>query len=210
MSATPGASWRSAFISRNTPLVRSRRSQQNRADQALAQFLGEIIEDLVARRLDVLEQLLHQLVVMIGERLQHREARGLLALERVAFERDHLRRSMLLVDKRAFKREIDETGDEVAGEGRDLSQQELAARGRLQQRQRLVNDGVGLVDLVEKQEARDVLLLELAQDELQLRNLLLVQLADDDRRIDRRQHRAHVVDEFDGARTIEEAYSCRP
>ena len=187
-----------------------RRSHQHRAHQAFAQLLGEIIEDLVARRLDVLEQLLHQLVVVIGERLQHREARRLLAVERVAFERDHFRGSVLLVDEGAFEREIDEPGDELAGEGRNLPQQQLAARGRLQQRERLVDGGIGLVDLVEKQKARNVLLLELAQDELQLRNLLLVQLADHDRRIDRGQRRAHVMDEFDRAGAIDEAYSCRP
>ena len=62
-------------------------ADQHRTDQAVAQFLGEIVEHLVARRLDVLKQLLHQLVVVIGERLQHREARFFLAIEIVALER---------------------------------------------------------------------------------------------------------------------------
>ena len=75
VSATPGASWRSAFNRRSTPFVRVGGAEQHRADQAVAQFLGEIVEHLVARRLDVLEQLLHQLVVVVGERFQHREAR---------------------------------------------------------------------------------------------------------------------------------------
>ena len=55
-------------------------AEQHRDDQPLAQFLGQIVEHLVARRLDVLEQLLHQLVVVIGQRLQHGEARFLLAI----------------------------------------------------------------------------------------------------------------------------------
>ena len=181
-----------------------RRAEQHRADETLAQFLGQIVEDLVARRLDVLEQLLHQLVVVVGERLQHGEARGLLAIERVAFERHDLRRRMLLVDEGALEREIDEAGDELAGKGRDLPQQQLAARRRLQHLEHLVDGAVDLVDLVEKQETRNLLLFELAQNELQLRDLLLVELADHDRGIDRRQRRAHVVDEFDGARTIDE------
>ena len=62
----------------------------------------------------------------------------------------------------------------------------------------------GLVDLVEEQEARNVEVFQLAQDQLQLRHLLLVGLADHDRGIDRGQRRAHVVDEFDRARTIDE------
>ena len=64
--------------------------------------------------------------------------------------------------------------------------------------------GIGLVDLVDEQDARDFLVFQLAQDELELRHLLLVHLADHDRGVDRRQHGAHVVDEFDRARTVEE------
>ena len=45
---------------------------------------------------------------------------------------------------------------------------------------------------------------QLAQDELQLRHLLLVGLADHHRGIDRGQRRAHVVDELDRARAIDE------
>ena len=66
-------------------------AEQHRDDQTIAQFLGEIVEYLVARRLDVLEQLLHQLVVVIGQRLQHGEARFLLAIEILALELDDLR-----------------------------------------------------------------------------------------------------------------------
>ena len=46
--------------------------------------------------------------------------------------------------------------------------------------------------------------LELAQDELELGNLALVGLAHDHRRVDRRQHGAHVVNELDRARAIDE------
>ena len=59
-------------------------TEQHRADDTVAQLLGEIVEHLVARRLDVLEQLLHERIVVVGERLQHREARFLLAVEVVA------------------------------------------------------------------------------------------------------------------------------
>ena len=112
---------------------------------------------------------------------------------------------MLLVDECAFEREIDKAGDDLAGEGRDLPQQQLAARRGLQHPQHLVDGRVRLVDLVDEQEARNLLLFELAQDELELRNLLLVELADHDRGVDGRQRRAHVVDELDGAGTVDEA-----
>ena len=52
-----------------------RRADQHRHDLPGAKLGGEVGEDLVARRLDVLQQLLHQRVVVIGEPLQHGEAR---------------------------------------------------------------------------------------------------------------------------------------
>ena len=54
---------------------------------------------------------------------------------------------------------------------------------------------------------------EFAQDQLQLRDLLFVRLADHDRGIDRRQNAAHVVNELDRTRAIDEsiavAHECR-
>ena len=181
-----------------------RRSHQHRAHQPVAQLAGEIVEHLVARRLDVFEQLLHQLVVMVGERFQHGEARRLLAVDGVAFERNDLRGSVLLVDEGALEREIDEAGDDLAGEGRNLPQYQLGARGVLQQPEHVVDGSVGLVDFVEEQNAGSLAVFQLAQDELKLRDLLLVQLAHDHRGVDRRQHRAHVVHELDRAGTVEE------
>ena len=114
------------------------------------------------------------------------------------------RGGVLLVDKGALEREIDEAGDELAGECRDLPQQQLVREAGCNSLSTSCTPRVGLVDLVEEQEARNVLIFQFAQDDLQLRNFLLVRLADHDGGIDRRQHRAHVVDEFDRAGAIEE------
>ena len=179
-------------------------AKQHRAHDTVAQFLGEIVEHFVARRLDILEQLLHQLVVVIGERLQHREARFFFAIEVIALQVDDLRRRVFLVDIGALEREIDEAGDNIAVPDRNLPQQQWHARRRLQQLDCLAHALVGLVDLVEKQEVRNVLVFQLAQDQLELRNLLFVRFANDNRGIDRRQHAAHVLDEFDRARAINE------
>ena len=86
-----------------------RDAHQHRADTAVAQVLGEIIEYLVARRLDIFEQLLHQPVVVIGEFLQHGEARLFLAIEVFAPQLDDLRGGVFLVNIGALEREIDET-----------------------------------------------------------------------------------------------------
>ena len=97
-----------------------RRSEQHRTDQALAQFAGEIVEHRIARRLDIVEQLLHQRVVVIGEFLQHREAGFLFTVEIAALQRDDFGRLVLAIDKGAFQREVDEAGDQVAVPDRDL------------------------------------------------------------------------------------------
>ena len=68
MSATPGASWRSAFISRSMPLPCKAEPMSTGTIRPLAQLRGEVVEDAVARRLDLLEQLLHQRVVMSESR----------------------------------------------------------------------------------------------------------------------------------------------
>ena len=184
--------------------VLARRSaEQHRADQAFAQFAGEIVEHRVARRLDVLQQLLHQRVVMVGELFQHREARFLLAVEIAAFQRHDFGRLVFAIDKGALQREIDKTFDQVAVPDRDLAQHQRHARGRLQRRQRLADALVGAVDLVQKQKTGNAEILELAQDDLQLRQLLLVRLADHDRGIDRGQRGAHVMRELDRAGTID-------
>ncbi len=184
-------------------VLAARRAEQHRTDQAFAQFAGEIVEHGIARRLDILQQLLHQRVVVIGELLQHREARFLLAVEIAALQRHHLGRLVLAIDEGALQREIDEAFDQIAVPDRDLAQHQRHARGWLQRRKRFADPLVGAVDLVQEQETGDSELLELAQDDLQLRQLLLIGFADHDRGIDRRQRGTHVVREFDGAGAID-------
>ena len=140
---------------------------------------------------------------MIGERFQHGEARGFLAIGHVAVERNDFRGGVLLVDKGAFQREIDKAADDLAGKCRDLPQDQFGSGGALQQIEHVVHTGIGLVDFVQEKQPRDFLLLKLTQDELELWNFFLVHFADDHRDIDRRQHRTHVMDEFDRAGTIE-------
>ena len=181
-----------------------RGAEQHRADQAFAQFAGEIVEHRVARRLDVLQQLLHQRVVVIGELFQHREAGILLAVEVAAFQRHDFGRLVFAIDEGALQREIDEAFDQIAVPDRNLPQHQRHARCRLQGRQRLADALAGAVDLVEKQKTRNAEIFQLAQDDLQLRQLLLVRLADHHRGIDRRQRRAHVMRELDRAGTIDE------
>src|SRR5262249_7458774 len=155
-------------------ITASRSAEQHRTNDPVTQFLGEIVEYLVARRLDVLEQLFHQLIVMISQRLQHRETRFFLAIEIFAFQLDDFRGCVFFVDIGAFEREIDEAGNDIAVPNRNLPQQQRYTRRRLQQLDGLANAFVGLVDFVEENEARNILIFQLAQDQLQLRHFLFV------------------------------------
>ena len=110
---------------------------------------------------------------------------------------------MLAIDEGALQREIDKAFDQLAVPDRNLPQYQRHPRGRLQRRQRFADSLVGLVDLVQKQKARNTEILELAQDDLQLRQLLFVGLADHDRGVDRRKCGAHVMREFDRTGTID-------
>ena len=100
----------------------------------------------------------------------------LLAVELIGFEVDDFRRRVLLVDKGALEREIDKAGEILSAQDRHLPHQQLArARPAAAARARPA-PLVGLVDLVDEQEARDVLVFQLAQDQLQLRDFLFIEL----------------------------------
>src|SRR5262249_56400878 len=103
---------------------------------------------------------------MVGEGVEDGEAGGLVGVEGVAFEWNDFRRRMLLVNEGTLEREIDESGDDLAGKSRYLPQHQLAARSRLQHSEHVVDGRIDLVDLVEEQKAGDFLRFELAQNEL--------------------------------------------
>ena len=179
------------------------RAQQHRTNLAFAQFPGKIVKHRIARRRDVLQQLLHQGVVMIGELFQHREAGFLFAIEIAALKRHNFGSLVLAVNEGAFERQIDEARDQFAVPDRDLPQYQRNSRCRLQRRERLADALVGSIDLVEKQKARNAEIFEFAQDKLKLRQLAGVGFADHHRGIDCGQCRAHVVREFHRARAVE-------
>src|SRR5258708_5284613 len=139
------------------------RAKQHRADQPFAQFAGQIVEHRIPRRRYILEQLLHQRVVVVGELFQHREARFLLTVEIAAFEGYDFGSLVFAIDEGAFQRQIDEARDQPAVPDRNLPQPPRDPRRRLQCRERLADALAGLVDLVEEQEAGNAEIFELAQ-----------------------------------------------
>ena len=181
------------------PVAAGRRAHQHRHDAALAQFARQIIEDEVLRRIDVADQLLHQRVVVVGELLKHEIARLLFLRDDARRHLDDARRRGLAVDEGALEREVDESGGDAVLPDRNLTQQQRGAGSRLEHLQRLAQAPAGLIDLVEKQDARQPELFELAKDDLQRRDLSRIGLANDDGGVADRQGVTHVVDEFDRA-----------
>ena len=182
-----------------------RRPQQHRANEAVAQLLGQIIEHLVARRLHVGEQLLHQLVVIVGELLQHVEAGLLLAIHHRRGNFDDLGGCVLAVDECAFERQIDETRGDAVLPDRDLAQHEGLAAGGLQDGKEITHARVETVDLVEEEEVGDPAILELLQNELEGRHALGIGLADHHGCVASGQDCSRLALEFNGPRAVYES-----
>ena len=185
-------------------VVVARRAEQHRTDEAVAELLRQILEDLVARGRHVGKQLLHQLVVMVGELLQHVEAGFLLALRNGLGKLDDLGRRVGAIDEGAFGGEVDEAGGDAVLPDGDLPQHQRLGARRLQHRDQLAQRDFGFVDLIEKQEMGDAAVFELLEDDLQRRDALGVGLADDDGRIAGRKGQRALVLEFDRAGAVDE------
>ena len=149
-------------------------------------------------------------VVVVGERLEHGEAGFGLAGAVLVPHVDHFARGVLAVDEGALEREVDEAGDDAALPDRDMAKDERHAARRLEHFQRRADPRVGLVHLVEEEDAGDALLFQRLQDDLEGRDLLLVGLGHHDSEVDRRQDRLGLEGELDRARAIEERSAGRP
>jgi hypothetical protein len=90
-----GASLASASSSRRTPLSCSATPRNTGTTWSAPSVLPEVAQDLLLRRLLVLQQLLHQVVVEVGQRLQHLAPRRLLALQVLGRQRDDVGRAPL-------------------------------------------------------------------------------------------------------------------
>ena len=170
-----------------------------------SQLSDHVLENLVARGLDIGDQFLHEPVVVVGEALEHGEARLLLAIGVGGGQLDHGGDRVFAIDIGTLQREIDEAGRDAILPNGDLPQQERRARGRLQHRERVADARARGIDLVEEQDAREPDVLDLAQDHLERRRLLRIGLADDDGRVANGKHIAHLVHELDGAGAIDES-----
>ena len=165
---------------------------------------GEIVEHLRRAAARCLEQLLHQLIVMVGELFQHREARVFLARLSRRIELDDLARRVLAINKRALQREIDEADDDAVLPDRDLPQHQRHVATKCCKIESISRKRLSALSILLMNRRCGMLRSSSSrQHELQLRRLALVRLAYHHRRVDRRQRRAHFLREFDRAGTIQ-------
>ena len=158
------------------------------------------------RRRDVLEQLLHQLVVVIGERLQHLEARcPSRDRDRRPSSVDDFGRRVLLVDVGPLQREIDEAGDDVAVDQIGICRSSSGTRDAGCSSASVSRTRLSTLSILFRNRKRGILSSSSSRRiNCKLRNFLFVGLAHHDGGIDHRQRGAHVVHELDRAGTVDE------
>jgi hypothetical protein len=179
-------------------------TDEHRANQPLAHVAREVVKHLIARRLDVGQQLFHQAVVIVGELFEHFVARLDLAMALAIGDGHDLALGVLAVNVRPLQRQIDGANRDARFPNGDLPQDERHGRRRLEQLQGLADAGVGLVDLVEKQHAGDLAGLERAHGDLQRGDFAHVGFAHDDGQITADQRGVGIMGIFDGAGAINE------
>ena len=172
-------------------------ADEDRHHMPFLQFAGEVVENTVAGRLDLRDELLHERIVVIGKPLEHGEARLALA-RKLTFRHIHnFAWRVLPIDEGALKREVDEADRNAVLPDRDLPQEKRRPGRALQKFQRLAHAPRAGVDLVDEKEPRDVRFFQLPQHHFKGRDLALVRLANDDGGVASRSGGAHVVLKFD-------------
>ena len=130
------------------------RSKQNRYDVAVTHIPIEIVEYLISLGFHIREQLLHQHIIVVGKGFKQGEAFGFLQGCKISWYVNHPRFSKFLIDMGAFEGEIDKTRNDALVPDRQLPQHQGLGTGGLHPLQNITRSTIGLVNLVEKYEAR--------------------------------------------------------
>src|SRR5206468_4467134 len=115
-------------------------------------------EDLTAARGVTRRQLLEELVVMVGEWLEHVRASLGLALVKLGGNVDALRFLPGPVFERIFERQVDEPADLLAVPDRNLPGDQWRDADRLKRREEIAHAAVRLIDSVDEDDVRDAML----------------------------------------------------
>ena len=157
-----------------------RRAYEYRTDITGLQFGDEITEHEILLGIDVLEQLFHQHIVVIGDLLEHFETGLDLARLLLVRDFDNFAGGMFLIDVRAFECQVDKTGRNAVFPNRYLPDDQRHRRCRLQRLQQAPDAAAELVDLVDEQKMRNAAFFKGSQNCLQCGKFLVVGLCHDD------------------------------
>ena len=180
------------------------RADEHRHDRTVAQVRCQIVKNFVFRRINILQQLFHQRVVMVRQSFQHGVAR--LNLARLVGVRNgnHFALGMLAENIGALRRKVDCANRDSVFPDRNLPQQQRGFGGWLKQRQQIAHRTGCLVNLVQKQHMRQADILKAAQHKLERRDLFLVRLSHHDCHVGGGEHRLSLVGELDGTGAVNE------
>ena len=175
------------------------RTEEHWHDQALVHVPHQIGEHQVAGRIDVGEQLLHQGVVEVGQLFEHMEPGVGLDLGQFRGQLDHFGRLSSAPHVGALERQIDEAGDVLALDDRQLARHQGRRTHRRQGGQQGVDRSAGLVHAVHEQGPGHAKRLELTDHRLDERRLGRIRIGDHDGQVHRRQSRIALGGQFQGA-----------
>ena len=180
------------------------RAEQDRHPEALPGLAREVVEHLLRRRSLIHQQLLEQLVVMIGKLFEHVRPRLDLALLHFGGDLDWLGLLAGAIFERTLEREVDEPADLLAIADGDLPSDQRRDADRLQRRKQVADSAVRLVDAVDEDEMRNAELIERPQRRGGERRTGGVRIDDDDRGVGDGQRSRPVGSEADRAGHIDD------
>ncbi len=182
-----------------------RRTEEYRGDQALAHLVAEVAADAVEAGGLVVEQLFQQGVVVVGQLLQHVEAGVGLDGGGGLRQVDPLRRLPAPIDVGALQGQIDEAGDLLALQQRQLTHHHRRGADILQGVDQGVERPVRLVDAVDEDGVGNAERLQVRQDRLGQHRLARIRIDHHDGQVHRRQHRLGGAGEIAGSGTVDDA-----
>jgi len=136
----------------------------------LADLTREIAGDFLLWRLDLVEELLHQVIVEIGQLFEHMVARGALILCNLPLQRDHFRLIVRTIGVCALKHQIHEACDHPLLPDRKLARQQRTFTHALQRAEQRIKAAAGLIDLVDEQKGWNFRVAQALQIGLQLKD----------------------------------------
>ena len=185
-------------------VILGRGAEKHRHDQVLLKILGQVLVNFFLRGLHILEQLLEQLVVEIGELLDELGAGFGLAVPEVIRQRDQVGGLARAVMVGTLADEIDIAVDRLGGAQRHLAQDQGLIGMGLQCREHVAHPGARGVELVDENHVRDLVAAEKAQERAHRHRPLDLGLAHDDDGVGHQHRLLRLIEQLDIARAVED------